>query len=256
MKCFVGISQEYASNQSGLNPNIPANEFNNPLARLMDCEEYHRIYQENKEKSVQHLEKTFDNLVHPAGKQCIRGIIEFLKTMQFCKNDCRYCAKSTAEKFSNKPTEFACAGPPEMGLFKDFPHNECKVVGPKDIAVNLPECDPSKFEISDTLPPIARFDLPNIQGEDISNEPKKICTCSNDGCNNPAGSGQPIPPSGDGTHPTGDGNPKPPSGDDTQSGVNPKPTPDDDTDQKDNSCHPETLDFLLILALVVAFRFD
>ena len=218
---------------------MPAVGLNESFVRLMDCEEIHRIMTENTENFLHHLEKTLDNFDDPSAKQRIRGQIE---TLSVCKNDCRYCVKSTDVNFPNKPTHFACAGPPEMGLFKDFPRNECKVVGPKDLTIDLPECDPSKFENSDTLPPIPRFDLTNFQGKDIclSDEPKEICTCSNDGCNNPAGSGQPKPPSGDGT----------------QSGVNPKPAPADDTDQKDNSCQPETLDFLLILALIVTFRFN
>ena len=146
-----------------------------------------------------------------------RSKSNFLKHDNFAVVTATIALKLLMKKISNDPIAFACAGPPEMKRLKDFPHNGCKEFGSKDVVEELPECDLSKFKIiniPDTLPPISRFAQPNIQGAD---EVGKICTCSNDGCNNPAGSGQPKPPSGDGT----------------QSGVDPKPAPADNTDQKD-----------------------
>ena len=186
MKCYVGISQEYASYLSEQNPNVKVEDFNSIIARLMDCQEYHEMQLDSVVAELNNLEELLEyNDDNPAAKQCIQEEIEYWKTKQSCSNDCNYCIKITNIMVSNDLNAFSCAGPPEMKRLKDFPHNGCKEFGSKDVKEELPpECDPSKFTIinsSDTLPPIPRFAQLNIQGAD---EVGKICTCSNDGCNN------------------------------------------------------------------------
>ena len=151
----MGTSEDYVKYMTNLNPNFElAKEIPSP-PELMDCRRWHDIREEIKEKVIQNL--TITNPSNP--------LIPFLRNSTSCKDDCQFCSSTTIEPLDNEPFDFNCVGPDDMKIIIDFPRNTCKDFNSKEIQEILRK-----------------------SGLDITGLPQeikgKICTCSEDGCNN------------------------------------------------------------------------
>ena len=199
-----------------------------------------------KEK-IKEEEQMAEQMVDGEEKDCQLGLIEYLKNITYCKDDCLFCQSLSDKKIGDKPYKFTCAGKEKVKEIKDYPQNACKDWVPDDFPAY--SCGP-------------------VPERDTSGG--KICTCSTDSCDptqsvyitnppntNPDSTNADNNVDPDSTNADNNVNPDSTNADDNDVGNTTKDPSINDTSQDSNHASRRCiLNYLLTLAVFIAFRFS
>jgi len=154
LQCNVGFSYGFEDRLTG-DIKYPS-EFPIP-PKLMDCKTWHDEQMKGRSKMIKDLKEKSKETKNPVASAYIEMTIVFLKKLKPCKDDCLFCATEIDDR-SEWVFKKHCYGPNDM--MQNFPKNDCKILTPE--------------ELTDSTV--------NRQSNQQTNT--KICTCSEDGCNN------------------------------------------------------------------------
>lgn len=208
--------------------------------KVMECKEWHNIQEKVMKEKIKKEEQMAEEMVDGEEKDCQLGLIEYMKNIRYCKDDCLFCQSLSNKKDGNKPYKYTCAGKEDMKEIKDYPQNTCKDWVQGDFPSYSCDSTGSTVNISTdstvniSITPISRFEIFKQQGPEGGPPGGKICTCSTDSCD--------PTQSGDNTDP---------------SNTDPNSSNANNTSQDSNHASRRIiLNYLLTLGVFIAFRFS